>query len=297
MSISSSAVLVELNISVWTANKLDKGATDSVLVSNSASSGSAQVRKNLMAGTDKRKKIADYAARARLYHNQTTLSWSDKGARLLPTSLFMDYKANMNIYEKNMNVMIADFYHKELVGKFIEIDEKFAIGTKISEVFGIDDAIIEINITPNRGDCLGVFGIACDLSATGIGTLKIPKISKIPSKFKFDLTVLNQSPQDCPFISFRVLKNLKNCQSPEWLVKKIQGAGMNSISAIVDVTNYVMHILNRPMHAYDLNKIDKKIVIGNAQKNKKFISLKNSEHELNEKILTIADENNVLSVA
>ena len=110
MSISSSAVLVELNISVWTANKLDKGATDSVLVSNSASSGSAQVRKNLMAGTDKRKKIADYAARARLYHNQTTLSWSDKGARLLPTSLFMDYKSNMNVYQSNMTTMIEDFY-------------------------------------------------------------------------------------------------------------------------------------------------------------------------------------------
>ena len=110
MSISSSAVLVELNISVWTANKLDKGATDSVLTSNSASKDSAQVRKNLMAGTDKRKKISDYAAKARLYHNQTTLSWSDKGARLLPTSLFMDYKSNMNVYQKNMNTMIEDFY-------------------------------------------------------------------------------------------------------------------------------------------------------------------------------------------
>jgi hypothetical protein len=110
MRISSSAVLVELNISVWTANKLDKGATDIVLASNSASSGSAQVRKNLMAGTDKRKKIADYAARARLYHNQTTLSWSDKGARLLPTSLFMDYKQNMNVYQSNMTTMIEDFY-------------------------------------------------------------------------------------------------------------------------------------------------------------------------------------------
>ena len=110
MSISSSAVLVELNISIWTANKLDKGATDSVLASNSASSGSAQVRKNLMAGTDKRKKIADYAARARLYHNQTTLGWSDKGARLLPTSLFMDYKANMNVIDRNMATMVKDFY-------------------------------------------------------------------------------------------------------------------------------------------------------------------------------------------
>jgi hypothetical protein len=110
MSIASSAVLVELNISVWTANKLDKGATDTVLASNSASKDSAQVRKNLMAGTDKRKKIADYAAKIRLYHNQTTLSWSDKGARLLPTSLFMDYKQNMNVYQRNMTTMIEDFY-------------------------------------------------------------------------------------------------------------------------------------------------------------------------------------------
>jgi hypothetical protein len=109
MSISSSAVLVELNISVWTANKLDKDATDTVLASNSASKGSAQVRKNLMAGTDKRKKIADYAAMARLYHNKTTLAWSDKGSRLLPTSLFMDYKQNMNTYRNNMEVMINDF--------------------------------------------------------------------------------------------------------------------------------------------------------------------------------------------
>jgi len=179
----------------------------------------------------------------------------------------------------------------------IEIDEKFAIGTKISEVFGINDAIIEINVTPNRGDCLGVFGIACDLSATKIGTLKNPKISKIPSKFKFDLTILNHAPQHCPFISFRVLKNLKNCQSPEWLVKKLESAGINSISAIVDITNYVMHILNRPMHAYDLNKIGKKISINFSQSDQKFLSLKNSEHKIDEKILTISDENNVISIA
>lgn len=109
MSISSSAVLVELNISVWTANKLDKGATDAVLASNMASKDSAQVRKNLMAGTDKRKKIADLAARARLYHNQTTFAWADKGARGLPTSLFMDYKQTMNVYQANINSMVDSF--------------------------------------------------------------------------------------------------------------------------------------------------------------------------------------------
>lgn len=118
MSISSSAVLVELNISVWTANKLDKGATDAVLASNMASKDSAQVRKNLMAGTDKRKKISDLAARVRLYHNQTTFAWADKGARGLPTSLFMEYKQTMNVYQANMNAMVDNFIDSfdDLVG-------------------------------------------------------------------------------------------------------------------------------------------------------------------------------------
>ena len=98
MSITSSAVLVELNISVWTANKLDKGATDEVLISNGATvADAAQVRKNLMAGTTARKAIADYAAGCRLWHNTRTLPWADKGPRILPTSLFMDYKQELNV--------------------------------------------------------------------------------------------------------------------------------------------------------------------------------------------------------
>jgi len=110
MSITSSAVLVELNISVWTANKLDKGATETVLASNSASKGSAEVRKNLLAGTSKRKDIADYAAKARLYHSNTSLSWSDKGPRLMPTSIFMDYKQCMNVYKHNFDAMTQTLF-------------------------------------------------------------------------------------------------------------------------------------------------------------------------------------------
>lgn len=110
MSITSSAVLVEMNISVWTANKLDKGATEGVLTSNGATSGdAAQVRKNLMAGTSARKEIADYAAGCRLWHNTRTLPWADKGARLLPTSLFLDYKAEANIRRDTFNQMVDAF--------------------------------------------------------------------------------------------------------------------------------------------------------------------------------------------
>lgn len=110
MSITSSAVLVEMNISVWTANKLDKSATDAVLVSNGATvADAAQVRKNLMAGTTLRKSIADYAAGCRLWHNMRTLPWSDKGPRILPTSLFMDYKAELNVRRDTFMRMVDEF--------------------------------------------------------------------------------------------------------------------------------------------------------------------------------------------
>lgn len=109
MSITASAVLVEMNISVWTANKLDKSATEKVVADNAAVQNAAQVRKNLMAGTSMRKNIADYAAGCRLWHNVRTLPWSDKGARLLATSLFMDYKAEANVRRDTFNKMVDEF--------------------------------------------------------------------------------------------------------------------------------------------------------------------------------------------
>jgi len=109
MSIASSAVLARLNISVWTANKLDRDATDKVTSSNHADSKAAQVRKNLMAGTKARKDISDYAADCRLWHNKMTLAWEDRGSRLLPTSLFLDYKAEANTRQATFNRMVEDF--------------------------------------------------------------------------------------------------------------------------------------------------------------------------------------------
>jgi len=113
MSITSSSMLVELNISVWTANKLDKGATDNVTNNAHAVKNAAQVRKNLMAGTHQRKEIADHAAACRLWHNVKTLPWADKGPRLLPTSLFLDYKQEANTcrdaFHKKVDQFVQDY--------------------------------------------------------------------------------------------------------------------------------------------------------------------------------------------
>jgi hypothetical protein len=102
-------MLVELNISVWTANKLDKDATTKVVNDAYAVRNAAQVRKNLMAGTSRRKEIADFAASCRLWHNQRTLPWSDKGSRLLPTSLFLGYKSEANERRDKFDALTATF--------------------------------------------------------------------------------------------------------------------------------------------------------------------------------------------
>lgn len=110
MSISSSALLVELNISVWPASKLDREITDKVNTDASAVRGASQTKKNLFAGTSLRKDISDFAARVRLYHNKHTLPWADKGERMLPTKLFMEYKQTMNGFEQTFNMMCTNFF-------------------------------------------------------------------------------------------------------------------------------------------------------------------------------------------
>jgi hypothetical protein len=110
MSISSSALLVELNISVWPASKLDREVTDKVNTDASAVRGASQTKKNLFAGTSLRKDISDFAARVRLYHNKHTLPWADKGERMLPTKLFMEYKQTINGFEQTFDMMCNNFF-------------------------------------------------------------------------------------------------------------------------------------------------------------------------------------------
>ena len=161
----------------------------------------------------------------------------------------------------------------------IEIDDKFAIGTKISEVFGLDDAILEINITPNRGDCLGVLGIARDLEAAGIGVLKLPEVKAIKGSFSSPIVAKISSP-NCQYFSGFYIKNVKNQNSPKWLKERLEAVGLNSISAIVDITNYVMLCLNQPLHSYDADKLFDEISICDAINGEEFQSLKDQNYQL-----------------
>lgn len=217
---------------------------------------------------------------------------------IIPSNQMQIKKAKIAGVESNgMLCSASELGLNEEDSGIIEIANHHQIGEKIADIFQKNDAMFEINVTPNRGDCLGVFGIARDLASTEIGNLIKPKVEKIPANFSFSFNVKNLQPNSCPAICYRHIRNLKNCASPKWLQDKLEGAGINSISAIVDITNYVMHLYNRPLHAYDSAKISREIIIDFAKEQEIFQSLKKTSHQLNQNILTIANGNMPIAIA
>ena len=158
--------------------------------------------------------------------------------------------------------------------------------------------VIDISITPNRADCLGVKGLARDLAAAGSGKLKDKKKEKLiqKNKQKINIKITKEKIQGCNVFGTCLINGVKNTESPEWLKEKIISLGQKPISAIVDITNYVMFDLNRPLHVYDADKIDKGIVIRNSKKGEKFKALDNKEYTLETDMCVISDNSGVLGL-
>ncbi|MFV0949285.1 phenylalanine--tRNA ligase subunit beta [Wolbachia endosymbiont of Nasonia giraulti] len=166
---------------------------------------------------------------------------------------------------------------------------------KVEDKFFNCDPVIDINVTPNRGDCLGVYGIARDLAATGIGTLKTLSITQLTYSMASPINVKVIDGES--FISGIYITNVKNKESPKWLKDKLESIGMRSISAIVDITNYIMISFNRPMHAYNAKKIEGELTVRKANDGEKFIGLNDKEYLLNKDISVISDDKNVHAIA
>ena len=156
--------------------------------------------------------------------------------------------------------------------------------------------LIDLSITPNRPDCLGVRGIARDLAAAGSGKLKNLEEKKSKQNGKQTINVKIENNQACTTFGSCLITGVKNVESPDWLKEKIISIGQKPISAIVDITNYVMLDLNRPLHAYDVDKIDKEIIVRNSKKNEIFKALDNKEYKLQEGMCVISDATGVLGL-
>ncbi len=158
--------------------------------------------------------------------------------------------------------------------------------------------LIDLSITPNRPDCLGIRGIARDLAASGFGKIKNIKEKKIKSKIKQTLKVKvnNENNQGCDAFGSCLITNVKNTESPQWLKDKLNSVGQKPISAIVDITNYVMLDINRPLHAYDADKIEKGIIVRNSKFGEEFTALDNKNYKLENDMCVISDKRGVLGL-
>lgn len=179
----------------------------------------------------------------------------------------------------------------------IDLPAETKTGISAAEALGLDDPVIEIKVTPNRGDCLGVHGIARDLAAAGLGTLKPMKADKIagkyssPIKWTHGYTAEPTSP--CPIVVGRHFRGLKNGPSPDWLQRRLKAIGLRPISTLVDITNLVTFDLNRPLHVFDAKKLSGDLVMRQAREGETLLALDGKTYTLDPSISVIADSHAV----
>lgn len=175
----------------------------------------------------------------------------------------------------------------------IELPANTPIGRPAAEALDIDP-VIEINITPNRAECLGVRGVARDLAAAGLGTLKPLKILKTAGTFKSPINVKVEDFTACPVYVGHYIKNVNNkAETPKWMKDRLTAIGLRPISPLVDITNYINYDMARPLHVFDADKLRGDITVRMAKDGEKFVSLEDKEYMLDDKSLGICDEEGV----
>ncbi len=173
------------------------------------------------------------------------------------------------------------------------------IGERFIDVMEMADPVIDVSITPNRADCLGVRGIARDLAALGIGKLKkedegFTGKGKFASPIKIDLEFSKTTADACPIFAGRYIRGVKNGPSPDWLQKRLRAIGLRPINALVDVTNYITFDRCRPLHVYDADKVQGVIHARLGKKGENFLALDGRTYDVDSEACVIADDGRVL---
>lgn len=181
----------------------------------------------------------------------------------------------------------------------IELPADAPVGANFAQYAGYNDPIIEINVTPNRPDCTGVYGIARDLAAAGIGKLKPLEVSPIKgkevSRIQVKLDFAKEDPA-CPHFVGRVIRNIKNGPSPEWLQRRLRAIGLRPISALVDITNYMTFDYARPLHVFDAKKISGDLWVRPAKGGESFLALNGKTYAAEKDMTLIGDDSGFLSL-
>jgi phenylalanyl-tRNA synthetase beta chain len=178
----------------------------------------------------------------------------------------------------------------------IELPDAAPVGTPYAALLGLDDPVIDLKVTPNRADCLGVRGIARDLAAAGLGTLIPLDATPVAGAFRSPIAIHIEDRKACPLFLGRHIKTLKNGPSPRWLRSRLEAIGLRPISALVDITNFLTFDLNRPLHVFDAGKLRGDLVVRPARPGERLLALNGREYELDPEVTAIADGNGAQSL-
>ncbi|WP_273320178.1 phenylalanine--tRNA ligase subunit beta [Vallitalea guaymasensis] len=200
---------------------------------------------------------------------------------------------------EELGLMREDFPEAPEHGIYI-FDKEYELGMDVKSIFGLDDIVVEYEITSNRPDCFSIVGIGREAAATFGKDFKYPeiKVDEVEGNANDYIKIEIEDEDLCARFAGRVVKNLKIEPSPWWLKKRLLSCGVRPINNIVDITNFVMMEFGQPMHAYDLDKLEgKKVIARRAKDNEKIMTLDGEERELDSSMLVIADENKPVSLA
>ena len=178
--------------------------------------------------------------------------------------------------------------------------ENLEVGMPAAEALGLEGPVIELKVTPDRADCFGVLGIARDLAAAGLGRLKPRNLAPVPSAGQPGLAINLSFPageeRACPLFVGRIIRGVRNGRSPAWLRQRLEAVGIRPISTLVDITNYVMLDLDRPLHVFDAGKLRGDLTVRFAHAGEHLLALDGREYELEPGMVTIADAEGAVSL-
>jgi phenylalanyl-tRNA synthetase beta chain len=212
------------------------------------------------------------------------------GAYVPGSDLTLKIATIRGVESRGMMCSVRELQLGEEHDGIIELPAEAPVGATFAQWAKLDDVVFDVNVTPNRQDCMGVRGIARDLAAAGLGSLKPLDVPRIEGRFDCPVEIRTDDPEGCPAFYGRVVRGLTNGPSPDWLRQRLKSAGQRPISALVDITNYVMLDLGRPAHAYDLEELDGAVVARRARDGEKVLALNEKEYVLDPSMTVIADE-------
>ena len=215
------------------------------------------------------------------------------GAYVPGSDLILKIASIRGVESRGMMCSVRELELGDAHEGIIELPDDAPVGVPYAAWAGLDDPVIDVSVTPNRQDAMGVHGIARDLAAAGLGTLKPVELPFIAGTFPCPVEIRTDDPEGCPAFYGRVVRGVTNGPSPDWLQQRLKAVGQRPISALVDMTNYINLSYGRPLHVYDLARLEGAVVARPAREGEEVLALNGKSYRLDPRITVIADDREV----